>query len=97
MRISGNPGNDPVASSAPAPAVRSPAAPASAAAGAGTGVSAPAMQSGVLQPALEALREMPDIDQARVAELREALARGELRFDAGKLAELITRYHGKRS
>lgn len=53
-----------------------------------------ALQSGVLGPAMEALREMPAIDEARVAQLREAYQRGELRFDAGKLAALIQRYHG---
>ncbi|HVL44682.1 MAG TPA: flagellar biosynthesis anti-sigma factor FlgM, partial [Acidovorax sp.] len=43
-----------------------------------------------------ALRAMPEIDAAKVAQLREALARGEVRFDAGKLAGLIARYHGVR-
>lgn len=54
------------------------------------------LQSAVLQPALQALRDMPDIDQAKVAALREALARGEVPFDAGKLAGLIARFHGGR-
>ncbi|QRR33615.1 flagellar biosynthesis anti-sigma factor FlgM [Hydrogenophaga sp. YM1] len=54
-----------------------------------------ALQSGVLGPAMQALREMPEIDEARVAQLREAYQRGELRFDAGKLAALIQRYHGE--
>lgn len=57
---------------------------------------APEMQSAVMQPALEALRAMPDIDQARVAALRDALARGDIRFDAGRLAGLIERFHGGR-
>lgn len=57
----------------------------------------PALQSAVLQPALEALRAMPDIDHARVAELRDALAKGELPFDPGKLAGLIQRFHGSGS
>jgi negative regulator of flagellin synthesis FlgM len=39
---------------------------------------------------------MPEIDAARVAEIRAALERGELGFDAGKLAQLIERYHGSR-
>lgn len=47
----------------------------------------------VLQPALKTLREMPDVDAARVAELRDALARGELPFNATRLAALIERYH----
>jgi len=54
-------------------------------------------QSDVLQPALAALRAMPEIDHAKVAELREALARGEVRFDAARLAGLIQRFHGSRS
>jgi negative regulator of flagellin synthesis FlgM len=52
------------------------------------------LQSAVLQPALAALREMPEIDQAKVAALRDALAKGELPFDANKLAGLIQRFHG---
>lgn len=52
-----------------------------------------AMQSAVLQPAIAALNELPDIDSARVATLRDALAKGELPFDAGKLAALIESYH----
>lgn len=54
------------------------------------------LQSAVLKPALEALRAQPEIDHARVAELRDALARGELPFDSAKLAALIARYHGVR-
>jgi negative regulator of flagellin synthesis FlgM len=53
-------------------------------------------QSDVLQPALAALRAMPEIDHAKVAELRDALARGEVRFDAARLAGLIQRFHGSR-
>lgn len=41
-----------------------------------------------------ALGQLPEIDEAKVAALRDALARGEVRFDAAKLAGLITRYHG---
>ncbi len=55
------------------------------------------LQSGVLQPALAAMRDMPEIDESRVAELRDALARGDIPFDAGKLAGLISRYHGTQS
>lgn len=65
--------------------VQAPAAPAAA---------APALQSEVLQPAAQALRGLPDFDAARVAELRDALAKGELPFDAGRLAGLIERFHG---
>jgi len=55
---------------------------------------APALQSEVLQPAARALAAMPDFDAARVAELRDLLAKGELPFDAGRLAGLIQRFHG---
>ena len=91
MKISGtitstvNVGTQPVTVSAPAEA---PAAAASARA------AAPALQSEVLQPAAAALRAMPDFDAARVAELRDALAKGELPFDPGRLAGLIQRFHG---
>jgi negative regulator of flagellin synthesis FlgM len=54
----------------------------------------PALQSAVLQPAMAAMKDMPDFDQAKVAMLRDALAKGELPFDAGKLAGMIQRFHG---
>jgi negative regulator of flagellin synthesis FlgM len=57
---------------------------------------AAALQSAVLQPAADALSAMPDFDAVRVAELREALARGELPFDAGRLAGLIQKFHSGR-
>lgn len=61
------------------------------------GAGAPAaLQSEVLKPAAEALRAMPDFDAARVAELRDALARGELPFDPARLAGLIQKFHGGR-
>ncbi len=53
-----------------------------------------ALESAVLQPAQAALRALPDFDAARVSELRDALAKGELPFDAGRLAGLIQRFHG---
>ena len=53
------------------------------------------LQSAVLQPAMAALRAMPDeIDHERVAQLRDMLARGELPFDPSKIAGLIQRFHG---
>jgi negative regulator of flagellin synthesis FlgM len=55
---------------------------------------AAALESAVLQPAQSALRALPDFDASRVAELRDALAKGELPFDAGRLAGLIQRFHG---
>lgn len=92
MKITGSLGTD-------VPAVTPAAAPS----GVGKNTPAPAapagggeLQSAVLQPALAALRELPDIDHARVAALREALARGEIVFDAAKLAGLIERHHGGR-
>lgn len=51
------------------------------------------LQSAVLQPAVAAMRELPDIDHARVSALKTALERGELPFDPAKLAALIERYH----
>jgi negative regulator of flagellin synthesis FlgM len=68
------------------------------AAGAMGGSSAGAeLQSAVLQPAMAALRAMPEIDHERVAMLRDALAKGELPFDPSKLAGLIQRFHGGES
>ncbi|SFU64217.1 flagellar biosynthesis anti-sigma factor FlgM [Pseudoduganella namucuonensis] len=72
---------EPVAGAAPAPAA--PAAAQSA-----------GLQSAVLQPALAAMKDMPEIDHDKVAQLRDALAKGELPFDANKLAGLIQRFHG---
>jgi len=60
-----------------------------------SGATAPVLQSAILQPALAALREMPDIDLAAVKTLSDALANGDVPFDAGRLAGLIERYHGK--
>jgi negative regulator of flagellin synthesis FlgM len=58
--------------------------------------SASVLQSDVLQPAAKALAALPDFDAARVAELRDALAKGELPFDPARLAGLIQRFHGGR-
>lgn len=63
--------------------------------GAASPAAAPALQSAVLQPAMAALAAMPEVDQARVDALRQALARGEVPFDPDKLAGLIERFHGK--
>jgi negative regulator of flagellin synthesis FlgM len=77
------------------PAIGAVAAPSDAApAAAPVADSSPALQSEVLQPAARALAALPDFDAARVAELRDALAKGELPFDAGRLAGLIQRFHG---
>ena len=86
MKITGS--GAPVATTSVGPA----AAPAPAAAA----PAAAALQSEVLQPAAKALSALPDFDATRVAELRDALAKGELPFDAGRLAGLIQRFHGGR-
>lgn len=92
MRIvPGAPGPEVPAVTAVAEVARSDAASVSASAAAASG--SDALQSAVLQPALVALSEMPDIDNARVMQLRDALAKGELPFDARKLAALIESYH----
>jgi len=49
---------------------------------------------GTLAPARAALAVLPDIDEAKVAFLRDALARGEIQFDAQRLAGLVQRFHG---
>jgi negative regulator of flagellin synthesis FlgM len=92
MRIAGTP----VTSTAAAERVSETAGTESAAPAAAAAPAAPELQSSVMQPAMAALRAMPDIDQAKVAAIRDALARGEIRFDAGRLAGLIERFHGSR-
>lgn len=73
-------------------------APAEAAAQAAPAPAPAPLQSAVLQPALAALRAMgDDIDHDKVAQLRDALAKGELPFDPNKLAGLIQRFHGSES
>ncbi|AXE32340.1 flagellar biosynthesis anti-sigma factor FlgM [Chromobacterium phragmitis] len=47
-------------------------------------------------PLAASLQAMPEIDQAKVEAVRAALARGEVRFDAQRLAGLIDQYHGGR-
>ena len=78
------------------PAIGGAAAGAAPAAPAAVAESSAPLQSEVLQPAAKALAALPDFDAARVAELRDALAKGELPFDAGRLAGLIQRFHGGR-
>lgn len=53
-------------------------------------------QTETVQAAQKQLAAMPDIDAARVAEIKAALARGEISFDPQKLAGLISRHHGGR-
>ncbi len=58
---------------------------------------AAALETDLLKPAQADLAAMPDVDQTKVAALRDALAKGEIRFDANRLAQLIQRFHGGRS
>ena len=51
-------------------------------------------QAAQVQQASAALGAMPQVDAARVAEIKAALARGEIGFDPKKLAGLIVRHHG---
>lgn len=46
-----------------------------------------------VQAAQKAMAALPEIDMARVAEIKEALARGDIAFDPKKLAGLIERHH----
>ena len=51
-------------------------------------------QAANVQRAQASLAQMPDVDAARVAEIKEALARGDISFNPQKLAQLIARHHG---
>ncbi|MFC7419106.1 flagellar biosynthesis anti-sigma factor FlgM [Iodobacter arcticus] len=44
--------------------------------------------------AKQALQAGPEIDMAKVQEIRNALLRGEIHFDADKVAGLMQKYHG---
>lgn len=90
MRITGTGSTAGAAPVAPASSTAEAAAPVASAAP----VRATTLQSAALQPAMAAMQGLPEIDQAKVDALREALARGEVRFDAERLAGLIERYHG---
>ncbi|HGL4260762.1 flagellar biosynthesis anti-sigma factor FlgM [Burkholderia dolosa] len=48
----------------------------------------------MLDAARAVLDDTPEIDVARVARVRAALAAGDIRVDAVKLADVIQRYHG---
>ncbi|MBB3194120.1 flagellar biosynthesis anti-sigma factor FlgM [Roseateles terrae] len=58
---------------------------------------AAALESDALKPAQADLAAMPDVDEVKVAALRNALANGEIKFDANRLAQLIQRFHGGRA
>lgn len=49
--------------------------------------------AGQVQEAQTQMASMPEVDAARVAEIKAALARGEIGFDPAKLAGLIVRHH----
>jgi negative regulator of flagellin synthesis FlgM len=51
------------------------------------------LESAILGPALAQIQELPEVDQTQVATLRSSIERGEIPFDASKLAALIQRYH----
>lgn len=50
--------------------------------------------AGQVQAAQAQMAAMPEVDAARVAEIKAALARGEIAFNPAKLAGLIVRHHG---
>lgn len=54
------------------------------------------VQAEGVQAAHKAMAALPEVDMARVAEIKEALARGDIAFDPRKLAGLIARHHGGR-
>ena len=53
-------------------------------------------QTEQVQAAQAAIAAMPEIDAQRVADIKAALARGEIAFDAQKIAGLVVRHHGGR-
>ena len=69
-----------------APAPAAPAAPAS----------GESPEAALLRGAQAQLAQFDGIDAARVEQIRAALERGEIGFDAAKLARLIERHHGGR-
>jgi len=51
------------------------------------------LSSSVLKPAVDAIQQAPEIDMERVKALRDALAKGQLPFNAQRLAGLIEKFH----
>lgn len=49
-----------------------------------------------VQAAQAQMAKLPEMDAARVAEIKAALARGDIGFDAQKIAGLVMRHHGGR-
>ncbi|WP_164963671.1 flagellar biosynthesis anti-sigma factor FlgM [Rubrivivax sp. JA1026] len=96
MRIVSNGAGPVAATTAPTAGERVESTSAATAAAAAVVAPGAALESAVLKPAAAALASMPEVDEARVAELRDAIARGEIGFDPSKLAGLILRYHGGR-
>lgn len=56
-----------------------------------------ATETSALSAARQSLQAGPEIDLAKVREIRDALLRGELNFDADKVASLMQKYHGGRA
>ena len=81
----------------PAPiAPLAPATPAAAAAPASAPADTGSADGALLRAARAQLQQMPEVDSAKVEQLRAALERGEIAFDGAKLADLIARYHGSK-
>jgi negative regulator of flagellin synthesis FlgM len=74
-------------------AVSPAASPSSTGAAAPTAAPSAPLESAILDTAMAAIRELPEVDQAKVASLRFALESGQIPFDTSKLAALIDRYH----
>lgn len=91
MKITTNTGPQAISNSGNAPAADTPA---KTDRPTGQRVTQEGLQSDTLKPVQAALGEMPEIDEAKVAEIKAAMAEGRIQFDAGKLAGLIRRYHG---
>jgi negative regulator of flagellin synthesis FlgM len=47
-----------------------------------------------VEAARAAFSDTPEVDAARVAQIRAAMDAGEIQFNAAKLAGVILRYHG---
>jgi negative regulator of flagellin synthesis FlgM len=81
MRINSN-RSEAIITSTTASPVAKPAAPKMADATSTLGVAKQALQAG------------PEIDMVKVQAIRDALQRGEINFDADKVAGLMQKYHG---
>ncbi len=96
MRVTSN-GPLNLVSGAGGVAADAPVSAASAASTTSPALQAAALESDALKPAQADLAAMPEVDEVKVAALRNALANGEIKFDANRLAQLIQRFHGGRA